>query len=180
MIKTSELGIGSRVVHHEFGPGVITNVKSETYKVTFINSGIKEISRFNHTMEVTEAVEAPDDLISNAELVSTLTYLLKKYVDLPEEVSLAGKWTGGKMVLHPGDKNLAVKEIPIDSFFHKIVMLRDRLRVLEQRINSHAALSDEDKINMQQYITKIYGSLTTFNVLFKYPQHQFTGEKTKE
>ncbi|MFN4083831.1 MAG: hypothetical protein ACK4K9_09385 [Bacteroidia bacterium] len=179
-MNPAELGIGSRVKHHEYGPGVVINVKTDTYKVTFVNEGPKEISRFNHSMEIIDGVEPPDDLISNAELVSTLTYLLKKYVDLPEEVSLANKWTGGKMVLHPGDKNMAVKEIPIDTFFHKIVMLRDRLRVLEQRINSNDKLSDEEKINMQQYITRIYGSLTTFNVLFKYPQHQFVGEKSKD
>lgn len=99
---------------------------------------------------------------------------------MPEHVSLGSKWTGGKMILQPGDKNMAIKEIPIDAFFHKIVMLRDRLRVLEQRINSHDILTDEDKVNMQQYITRIYGSLTTFNVLFKFPHDQFVGEKSKD
>ncbi len=103
--------------------------------------------------------------------------ILRRYADIQENVNLGQKWMGGKMVLHPGDKNMQAKEIPIDSFFRKIVMLRDRLRVLEQRINAHDVLTDEDKINMQQYITKIYGSLTTFNVLFKYPHEQFVGEK---
>ena len=81
------------------------------------------------------------------------------------------------MTLKPGDTSLKSKEVPIDVFFNKIVMLRDRLRVLEQRINSHDKLTEEDKVNMQQYITRCYGSLTTFNVLFKYTTDQFVGEK---
>jgi len=84
------------------------------------------------------------------------------------------------MILQPGTAGLKSKEIPIETFFHKIVMLRDRLRVLEQQINSNAKLTDEDKVNMQQYITRCYGSMTTFNVLFKNNEDYFVGEKTKE
>ncbi|MDT8309374.1 MAG: hypothetical protein RQ866_07565, partial [Bacteroidales bacterium] len=81
----------------------------------------------------------------------------------------------GVMVLQPGNTDLKGKEIPIETFFHKIVMLRDRLRVLEQNINSHAKLTDEEKIDLQQYITRIYGSLTTFNILFDDKEHYFSG-----
>ena len=81
------------------------------------------------------------------------------------------------MILQPFDKTLKPKEIPIEDLFHKIVMLRDMLRVLEQNINSHKKLSDEDKVNLQQYITRCYGSLTTFNVLFKNKEQYFVGEK---
>lgn len=88
---------------------------------------------------------------------------------------MAGKWTGGTLLMKPGSGDLAPKEIPIDTFFHKIVMVRDRLRVLEQNINTHKILSDEDKVDLQQYITRIYGSLTTFNVLFKNQEQQFKG-----
>ncbi len=91
---------------------------------------------------------------------------------------LGEKWIGGTMILKAFDKSLQPKEIPIDLFFHKIVMLRDRLRVLEQNINSHKVLTDEEKVNIQQYITRVYGTLTTFNVLFKYKEDYFIGEKT--
>jgi hypothetical protein len=73
---------------------------------------------------------------------------------------------------------LASKEIPVDTFFHKIIMVRDRLRVMEQKINA-SSIEEIEKIELQQYITRIYGSLTTFNVLFKTPTHYFVGDKTK-
>lgn len=92
------------------------------------------------------------------------------------EVELSDRWKGGEMVLKPKDKLLASKVIPLETFFHKIVMLRDRLRVLEQKVNSNSKLSDEDKVEMQQYITRIYGSLTTFNLLFKRKSSCFVGE----
>ena len=81
------------------------------------------------------------------------------------------------MLLYPANKSLKTKEIPIDDFFHKIVMLRDRLQVLKQNINSNKTLSDEGKVNIQQYITRCYGSLTTFNVLIKNKEQWFVGDK---
>ncbi|MCU1281978.1 MAG: hypothetical protein JWM53_5524 [bacterium] len=92
-----------------------------------------------------------------------------------EPVELGGKWEGGKIEIWPKDPALGAKEIPIDVFFHKIVMLRDRLRVLEQQINGHGKLSDEEKVHLQQYVTRCYGSLTTFNVLFRRKDDHFTG-----
>lgn len=176
----TELGIGSRVRHATYGDGVVVNVKSHQYSVTFINEGRKDISREHNVLEVIEAVDPPEDMISSAEMERTLIGILQRWTEMPEHVSLGSKWTGGKMILQPGDSTMANKEIPIDTFFHKIVMLRDRLRVMEQRINAHDKLTDEDKVNMQQYITKIYGSLTSFNVLFKFPHDQFVGEKSKD
>ncbi len=95
-----------------------------------------------------------------------MTYVLDKYASLNEVVPLGEKWVCGTMLLQPANKSLLPKEIPVEVFFHKIVMLRDRLRVLEQNINSHSVLTDEEKVDLQQYITRIYGSLTTFNILF--------------
>lgn len=96
------------------------------------------------------------------------------------EIELGDKWIGGELVLRPRNTNLKPKHIPIETFFHKIVMIRDRLRVLEQKINSNKKLNDEEKVDIQQYITRIYGSLTTFNLLFKRKSSYFVGEGGKE
>ncbi len=91
--------------------------------------------------------------------------------------SLGGRWEGGEMVLKPGREGTAEKRVPIESLFHKVVMIRDKLRVLEQKVNAHPRLSDEDKVAMQQYVTQCYGSLTTFNVLFADKDDGFVGQK---
>ncbi len=97
-----------------------------------------------------------------------------------QTVELGNRWSGGKIEIWPRDAALGAKEVPIDAFFHKIVMVRDRLRVLEQQINGHAKLDDEDKVHLQQYITRCYGSLTTFNVLFKHKEDHFVGAAGKD
>ena len=169
------LGIGSRIKHREFGDGVIINVRSTSYDIVFMATGKKEIA---HTspMEVIDEEELSDDNISILEVERSLMRILQKWSDVQETVPLGQKWAGGTMLLQPADKNLKPKEIPIEGFFHKIVMIRDRMRTLEQRVNS-SAMTDEEKVNIQQYITRCYGSLTTFNVLFKNSEHYFTGDK---
>jgi hypothetical protein len=174
------LGIGSRVRHHEHGDGVIIQVKPENYLITFISAGTREIVRTYEKLEVIDAYEPDNDLVSLADVEQLFTKLLQKFSDIQEKVEIGQKWKGGMLVLKPGDTSLKPKEVPIDAFFGKIIMLRDRLRVLEQHINSKKNLSEEEKIDMQQYITRCYGSLTTFNVLFKYSTDYFVGEKGKE
>jgi len=160
------LGIGSRIKHTTYGVGVVTNVASKMYWVTFIENGLETIE-VDEDFEVIEAVENEVDTVSFHEVESIFKKLLHKYSDISEIVPLADKWKGGTISLNPADSDLKSKEIPIDGFFHKIVMVRDRVRVMEQKINSSKTLDDQDKIDLQQYITRIYGSLTTFNVLFK-------------
>jgi len=171
------LGVGTRLQHTQFGPGAIIGVKYASYLISFINHGTKEIDKTDNKLD--EII--PENLTLEVETVSavekSLLKILRQWSDTTELVPLGDKWLNGTMLLQPADKTQKPKEVPIDVFFHKIVMLRDRLRVMEQQINAHKILSDEDKVNLQQYITRIYGSLTTFNVLFKNKEQWFVGDK---
>jgi hypothetical protein len=171
------LGIGSRIEHKDFGKGVITNVSSKEYWVTFIENGLETIA-IDSEFEVIEATENEVDTVSFYDVEKSLLQILKKWSDISEIVPIADKWKGGKIILEPGQAGLSSKEIPIDTFFHKIIMVRDRVRVMEQKINS-SKIEEIEKIELQQYITRIYGSLTTFNVLFKSTNNYFVGEKSK-
>ncbi len=172
------LGVGSRIKHPDYGLGVVTNVTSKMYWVTFIENGLETIE-IDDDFEVIEGVEDELDTVSFYEVEKTLKEILRRYSDVSEIVSIADKWKGGNLIMEPGDSNLASKELPIEKFFHKIVMVRDRIRVMEQKINS-SNLDDQDKVDLQQYITRIYGSLTTFNVLFKNKSQQFVGASSKK
>lgn len=171
------LGIGSRINHAEYGKGVVTNVTSKEYWVTFIDRGLETIA-IDSEFEVIETTENEVDTISLYDVEQSLLSILKKWNGLGEPVAIGDKWKGGNMKLIPGQAGLAHKDVPIDVFFHKIVMLRDRLRVMEQKINA-SNLEEIEKVELQQYITRIYGSLTTFNILFKSQNDHFVGEKTK-
>jgi hypothetical protein len=171
------LGIGSRINHAEYGKGVVTNVSSKEYWVTFIDGGLETIA-IDSEFEVIEAAENEVDTISLYDVEQSLLSILKKWNGLGEPVAISDKWKGGNMKLVPGQVGLAHKDVPIDVFFHKIVMLRDRLRVMEQKINA-SNLEEIEKVELQQYITRIYGSLTTFNIFFKSQNDHFVGEKTK-
>jgi len=173
------LGIGSRIDHPDHGKGVVTNVTAKMYWVTFIDKGLETIE-VDEAFEVIEAAEDEVDTVSFYEVEKSLRDILKKWSDASEIVPIADKYKGGTMILKPKDISLSKKEIPIATFFHKIVMLRDRLRVMEQKINSSKNLDDQEKVDLQQYITRCYGSLTTFNVLFKNSSQNFKGESSKK
>lgn len=170
------LGIGSRISHPTLGKGVVTNVSSTHYWVTFMDNGLETIT-IDDEFEVIEAVNDEVDTVSFFDVESSLVAILQKWSDVTQRVAIADKWKGGTLVLEPKETGLSTKEIPIDTFFHKIVMVRDRIRVMEQKINSSKNLDDQEKVDLQQYITRIYGSLTTFNVLFKNKSDHFIGDK---
>jgi hypothetical protein len=171
------LGIGTRLQHTQHGPGVIIGVKYATYLIAFINHGTKEIDKNDSHLEEIIPENVSAEIETHSDVEKSLLKILQLWNGVSDVVRLGDRWMGGKLIIQPADKSLKPKEIPVEDFFHKIVMLRDRLRVMEQQINAHRKLSDEDKVNLQQYITRIYGTLTTFNVLFRNKEHWFVGEK---
>lgn len=171
------LGIGTRLQHTQHGPGVIVGIRFATYLISFINTGIKEIDKTDTQLEEIIPENVSVEVETQSEMERSMVKILRLWGGLTETVPLGDKWIRGMLLLQPADKSLKPKEIPVEDFFHKIVMLRDRLRVLEQNINSNRKLTDEDKVNLQQYITRCYGSLTTFNVLFRNKEQWFVGEK---
>lgn len=171
-----ELGIGSRVRHEVHGVGVVIQITSSAYIITFVNYGVIEIEKdkTEEELEILELVESRSDMVSLLQIEQTLQQLIGRVTDEGTTVDLGNKWVNGKLIFQPEDENLKPYELPVETFFHKIVMVRDRLRVMEQRINA-SKLTDEEKVNLQQYITKIYGSLTSFNILFDQREHGFKG-----
>lgn len=165
------LGIGSRIKHATFGSGVVINIHSDAYEVTFIEDGTRKI-KLDAEFEIIYKTPFASDKVSMVEVERSVTKILQRWMDATEIVPLGDKWKGGKMILEPGKVGLSSKEIPVDTFFHKIVMMRDRLRVMEQKVNA-SELDDEAKVDIQQYISRCYGSMTTFNILFKEVEHQF-------
>ena len=178
-MKMESFHVGMKVRHPHHRIGVVKAITEHTVEIRF-DDATRTIAPENSGMEAAEArvavsgLELPLDQFIERATQSVLAQLgVEKPGDAVEQ--LGSRWNGGRMVLYPADATLQSKEVPLDVFFHKVVMLRNNLRVLEQKINSHEKLSDADKVEMQQYITRSYGSLTTFNILFKNKQDQFRG-----
>jgi hypothetical protein len=183
MEQEKELTVGAQVAHERYGTGFVYRTSLTNYEIIFERGGRMTLSKSTALNELTVLEEAPapedDKQLSLAEVEQALSYILDKYNGLEHEVEMGERWSGGTLILQPANDS-QTKEIPLETFFHKIVMVRDRLRVLEQNINSHKKLTDEDKVDLQQYISRIYGSLTTFNVLFKDKNDYFVGAGGKE
>lgn len=177
-MKLESLHVGMRVRHPQYGLGTVKTISETTAEVQF-NDGKRAVAPEASGLEPGE----PQAAITGLDL--PLSQLIQRTVaaaidglglEKPDAVveQLGPRWHRGKMVLHPSDATLQTKEVPLEVLFHKIVGIRNQLRVLEQKINAHPTLTDADKVEMQQYVTRCYGSLTTFNLLFRNKEDQFT------
>ncbi len=173
-----DIGIGARVKHPSLGMGVVYNIDSSSIHIFFRDHGEKPIARsFEDLVVIAPGVEVEPAELDIESVKDALREVLDEDNSLKKPMPLARRWQKGMLEMKPADPSQKSKEVPIEDFFHKIVMMRDRFRVLEQRINSHTGLSDQDKVELQQYITRCYGSLTTFNILFDDKEDHFVGQK---
>ncbi len=178
-MKLEDLHVGMKVRHPQYGPGTVKTIGEHTAEIRFEDVQ-RTVEPQASGLEPAEAQAAMSGLqmpLSRFVEETARAVVQAMGVERPESIieSLGQRWHKGKVVLHPSDPTLQTKEVPLDVFFHKIVMMRNNLRVLEQKINGHEKLSDGEKVEMQQYITRCYGSMTTFNVLFRSKEDQFSG-----
>ena len=177
-MKIESLHLGQRVRHPQYGTGTVKAINEVAADIAFDDGSKRPVSPEAAGLEPADAQVTVQGLsvplkqfISDTLDVAVAKLGLQKPDVVVEKLGL--RWHGGKVVLHPSDPTLQTKEVPLETFFHKIVMVRNQLRVLEQKINAHEKLDDAEKVEMQQYITRCYGSLTTFNILFKEKEDQF-------
>jgi len=176
-MKIEVLHVGMNVRHPQYGLGVVKSISEAAAEILFAE-GKRTVSPEASGLAPAEPQAAVTGLEMPLKLFveQTLDAAVRKLgLEKPDAVVelLGARWHGGKAVLHPADPTLLTKDVPLETFFHKVVMIRNQLRVLEQKINAHEKLSDGEKVEMQQYLTRCYGSLTTFNVLFKDKEDQF-------
>jgi hypothetical protein len=172
------LHIGMKVRHPSYGVGVVKSLTEHTAEITFDDKQ-RTIAPESSDLTLAEPVAQVRELdIPLEALIRQTTQAAVDALGLekPEAIveGLANRWQNGSLVMQSSDTSLQPKEVPLETFFHKIVMIRNNLRVLEQKVNASEKLSDADKFDMQQYITRCYGSLTTFNILFKNKDDQFS------
>jgi len=158
--------------------GVVAKAAAETARRERTVRGVAPVVR-RRERDPNEVVdlEGLELNMTRAELMELIREAVGEGGEAPP---LANKWEGGSIKLVPGKTDVQGKDLPIDAFFHKIVMVRDKLRVMEQKLNAHPKLSDAEKVEMQSYITRIYGSLTSFNLLFRDKEDFFVGSKSED
>lgn len=175
---------GQVVYHQNFGTGRVVNAAEERLTVNFIKAGVKTFSFADADLQLAETPfeqeTADTETTDLDELKNALREVLREEGLLTGNLVMADRWDGGELIIKPARADLQPKSVPIDTFFHKIVMIRNQLRVLEANINASKNLADSEKVDLQQYITRCYGSLTTFNVLFADKKDWFVGSKKEE
>lgn len=176
-LTIESLHIGMKVLHPRYGVGVVQSLTRHTADITFddaprtVAPETSGLTSAEPTATITELQVPLEQLIRETAqgVVDALGF--QKEDSIVE--GLANRWQRGTLLMQSADASLQPKEVPLETFFHKIVMIRNNLRVLEQKVNASDKLSDADKFDIQQYITRCYGSLTTFNILFKNKDDQF-------
>lgn len=178
-MKIEALHINMRVRHPQYGMGTVKSISAQLAEVVFsdqtrqVDPQLSELEPAEPRAALSGLDMPLDQLVDRIARAAATQIILQK--DEEAIAQLGQRWHGGRLAMHPADASLQAKEVPLEVFFHKIVMMRNNLRVLEQKINGHEKLTDAEKVEMQQYITRCYGSMTTFNVLFKDKQDQFAG-----
>lgn len=171
------LHIGMKVRHPQYGVGIVRSLTEHTAEIGF-DDAPRTVAPSSSGLQPAETTATVSELqIPLANLIRDTALAVVEAMGLEKQdvtvEGLANRWQRGTVLMQPADTSLQPKEIPLETFFHKIVMIRNNLRVLEQKINSNDKLSEADKFDLQQYITRCYGSLTTFNLLFKDKADQF-------
>ena len=177
-MKIESLCIGMKVRHPQYGVGTVKALQERTAEIRF-DDGQRTVDPQAAELQPAEpqvAVTGLNRPLSGFVEDTARAVVQAMGVERPDSLvaELGARWRNGRMVLHSSDPTLQTKEVPLEVFFHKIVMMRNNLRVLEQKINGHEKLDEAEKIEMQQYITRCYGSMTTFNLLFRTKEDQFT------
>ncbi len=182
-MNIESLHLNMRVRHPQYGVGTVRRILEHTAEIQF-DEGLRTVAPETSGLVAAEPQATVTGLdLPLAQFIKQIVGSVADQMGLtgPEEIveQLGSRWRGGVMLIQPSDRSLQSKEVPIEVFFHKIVMMRNNFRVLEQKINAHPQLSDTEKVDLQQYITRCYGSMTTFNILFKNKADQFTAEKAE-
>src|SRR3982075_3106059 len=180
-LKIESLHIGMKVRHPQYGVGVVRSLTEHTAEIAF-DDAPRTIAPASSDLQPAEATATLSELqVPLANLIRETAHATVEALGLEKKdvvvEGLANRWQNGTLLMQPADASLQAKDVPLETFFHKIVMIRNNLRVLEQKVNASDKLSDADKFELQQYITRCYGSPPPPHILFSKKNKKFSGTK---